>query len=184
MRFFACGEYGSLTDRPHYHAIVFGLAMYEDELLKATWKKGSSKIYEATPESMAYVAKYTLKVWHSKDPDEWLRGRQPMFSQMSLRPPIGASFAKALGRSFLTRKGSVVLAANGLEKQVRINGQRYPLDRTMVKYLVEELALNSEQAKVIFKRHDETLSDGEKEKALGFHRKALRKQKAKARKSL
>jgi hypothetical protein len=27
LRFFACGEYGSTTYRPHYHAIIFGLTL-------------------------------------------------------------------------------------------------------------------------------------------------------------
>ena len=32
IRFFACGEYGGSTHRPHYHAIVFGLHL--DDLVK------------------------------------------------------------------------------------------------------------------------------------------------------
>ena len=29
IRYFACGEYGDTTSRPHYHAIVFGLGLNE-----------------------------------------------------------------------------------------------------------------------------------------------------------
>src|SRR5699024_7911545 len=55
LRFFACGEYGSSTFRPHYHAIVFnldlddlkevkksrsGFPLYESELVNKAWDKG------------------------------------------------------------------------------------------------------------------------------------------------
>jgi hypothetical protein len=32
IRYFACGEYGETTNRPHYHAIIFGLGLTEDTL--------------------------------------------------------------------------------------------------------------------------------------------------------
>lgn len=41
IRFFACGEYGGQTKRPHYHAIVFGLHL--NDLVKyKTVKEGDS----------------------------------------------------------------------------------------------------------------------------------------------
>lgn len=32
LRFFACGEYGGKTQRPHYHAIIFGLKLPDGDL--------------------------------------------------------------------------------------------------------------------------------------------------------
>nr|CAI9749757.1 replication initiation protein [Microvirus sp.] len=58
IRYFACGEYGSHTYRPHYHAIIFGLsladltvvkktklgdALYTSEWLQRIWSTSQSK---------------------------------------------------------------------------------------------------------------------------------------------
>jgi hypothetical protein len=34
VRFFHCGEYGDLTRRPHYHALIFGYDFPDRILLK------------------------------------------------------------------------------------------------------------------------------------------------------
>lgn len=77
IRYFACGEYGDESGRPHYHAIIFGYdfskdrqiwmktktgnIIYRSELLEKTWTKGYSSIGDVTFESAAYVARYVMK---------------------------------------------------------------------------------------------------------------------------
>lgn len=75
IRFYACGEYGDETQRPHYHAIVFGLylddleyfktdngnKLYTSEFLLKQWKMGHITIGQANFESAGYVARYILK---------------------------------------------------------------------------------------------------------------------------
>lgn len=70
IRFFACGEYGEHTNRPHYHAIIFGLSNDSPEdrrLVDTTWTKGHNATYEVNSRTIAYVAGYTVK----KNDDHW-----------------------------------------------------------------------------------------------------------------
>lgn len=78
VRYFHCGEYGSLRRRPHYHAIVFGVdfpdkiffkekngnRLYISAKLEQLWPFGSSLIGSVTFESAAYVARYCVEKLH------------------------------------------------------------------------------------------------------------------------
>lgn len=110
IRFYACGEYGSKLQRPHYHAIVFGLRFPDEVLFRETpaghrlmisdrlqelWPFGFSTIGDCSFESSAYVARYVTKKRRFKTPKEmgdWYDGRIPEFSLMSRRPGIAADW--------------------------------------------------------------------------------------------
>lgn len=76
IRYFACGEYGDESDRPHYHLIIFGWypkdaefykdsvagRLYTSRTLEKIWKKGFCPFGEVTLESAAYVARYVCKI--------------------------------------------------------------------------------------------------------------------------
>lgn len=106
FRFFACGEYGSSTRRPHYHMIVFGIGV-DDSVWKGKrydsrshgwycqcdfWPFGHVYLGEVTPQSIAYVCKYTTKAVFGKGAvsayDELCLERP--FNTMSRRPGIGS----------------------------------------------------------------------------------------------
>ena len=76
ISFFACGEYGETTWRPHYHAIIFGYDFpdkqstafsenknpyYISAELSGLWKQGNHIIAEANYTTAAYVAQYIIK---------------------------------------------------------------------------------------------------------------------------
>lgn len=98
IRFFASGEYGEKNQRPHYHAILYGIDVSASGEIEATWRKGYCKTVPVTPAAIAYVAGYTSKKVGFRlargervDPEtgevyEW----EPPFVQMSRRPGIGA----------------------------------------------------------------------------------------------
>lgn len=109
IRYFACGEYGSLRYRPHYHAIVFGHDFsdkkadsvqmgniyYTSDNLNRIWSHGNCIIGSVTPQSAAYVARYTLKKAYGSDAKKWRRENliEPEFLTMSLKNGgIGAKF--------------------------------------------------------------------------------------------
>lgn len=126
VRFFMSGEYGTKTDRPHYHAIFFGLNLSDLERYKRSdagntlftsaslskeWGKGYCVIGSVTPESAAYVASYVNKKitgdraaahYASFDRNTGeVTQRVPEFAHMSLRPGIGATWlAKYKGDCF------------------------------------------------------------------------------------
>lgn len=76
LKYYMCGEYGGNTNRPHYHAIVFGLdfadkrkhnkgkrgdQIYTSAKLNELWGMGYCWIGSATRQSAGYVARYCLK---------------------------------------------------------------------------------------------------------------------------
>lgn len=114
IRFFACGEYGPLNMRPHYHLILFGLHLddlqltektelgyqyYESPRLNGAWTdeygnmKGFVNIGQVSWETCAYVARYILKKQKGKGAGFYKDFNIiPEFSQMSLKPGIGRNY--------------------------------------------------------------------------------------------
>lgn len=89
LRFYLVGEYGESSQRPHYHAALFGIGPESSSLIEESWGLGHSMLGDLTPASARYIAGYVTKKMTSKD-DPRLNGRHPEFSRMSLKPGIGA----------------------------------------------------------------------------------------------
>lgn len=66
MRYYACGEYGTLYGRPHYHAILFGLGPEDRDLLEDNWDNGNIYCGTVSLASIQYVAGYIMDKWASK----------------------------------------------------------------------------------------------------------------------
>lgn len=109
VRFFMCGEYGELTNRPHYHALLFGYwpedsyywmkgaqgyNVYRSDSLEKIWGLGNVMLGNVTRESAGYCARYCLKKVTGDRAESHYGGRTPEFAHMSLKPGIGASFFK------------------------------------------------------------------------------------------
>ncbi len=116
IRFYACGEYGEIYGRPHYHACVFGYAfpdkrpwkesngitIYRSALLEDVWPFGYSSIGDVSFQSAAYVARYLLKKINGPDAGDHyeyinpetgeIRQLKPEYTNMSRRPGIGSTF--------------------------------------------------------------------------------------------
>ena len=110
IRFYSCGEYGSKTERPHYHIIAFNLPIYDkeylftnpktqtknytSEIISKIWKKGIVGIADVTWESCAYVARYVLKKAKGKEAVEIWNDtkREQEFTRMSRNPGIGKEY--------------------------------------------------------------------------------------------
>lgn len=92
FRYFAVGEYGSKTYRPHYHVIIFG--EIPDNVLDSTWGKGHVHIGSVTSASIMYCLGYIVngKGWKMR------HHREPPFTVMSR----GRGAIKGLGSNYLT----------------------------------------------------------------------------------
>lgn len=109
IRYYAAGEYGSQTYRPHYHLLVFGLHLddlkvirknfngdqyYISDFISQCWPYGIHILGRVTWQSAAYVARYTMKkATHGFDKRYYsAAGIEPEFQTMSLRPAIGRRY--------------------------------------------------------------------------------------------
>jgi len=103
IRYFQCGEYGDLHQRPHHHVILFGLDFYDKEVAEVAengfvlycsstlanlWPFGLHRIGGVTFESTAYVARYVMKKISGPAAEDHYQGRIPEYITMSRRPGI------------------------------------------------------------------------------------------------
>lgn len=109
ISYFHCGEYGSKTDRPHYHLILFGHdfpdkktykitetgdRLFVSEILEKLWGKGFCPIGNVSFESAAYVARYCVEKL-TGDAGKLAyesTGRISPYVTMSTRPAIGRAY--------------------------------------------------------------------------------------------
>lgn len=128
FRYFYCGEYGEQTQRPHYHAIIFGLGPEYEAEFQYHWTYGFTMTKEVLPTAAAYVANYTVDKLRKEETHKE-RGVQGEFARMSRKPGIGAEAAEHLADQLFTKKGKAV---KELEDDVfstfRFEGKEYPLD--------------------------------------------------------
>lgn len=89
IKYFACGEYGTLNKRPHYHCIIFNCS--EDSLAKS-WNQGALHIGSVTGGSVSYTTGYMDKPFDVDVKNE-NDDRVPEFQRMS----------KGLGISYMTK---------------------------------------------------------------------------------
>lgn len=108
IRFFHCGEYGAVGQRPHHHAIIFGFdfadkrllsvnhgqRIYRSPTLERLWPYGYSSIGSVTFESCAYVARYIMKKQTGDKAEQYYDGRVPEYVTMSRRPGIAGDWIR------------------------------------------------------------------------------------------
>lgn len=134
IKYFACGEYGGLFGRPHYHAIVFGISpsMADRLLVNKLWKKGRTSVDYVNRKTINYVAGYVLKKYGGKINEIYYKevGLVVPFQRCSR----GLGFDYALSHAEeLSRQLSVRL----------FTGRECPLP----KYFVDKLGIDKERLK-------------------------------------
>ncbi len=119
IRYFICGEYGSGTVRPHYHAILFGHPSSLTETLQRSWNLGFISCSDFNPHRARYVAKYTMKIQSGSLADPWIE--QP-FALQSKKPPLGHDYLHHVATAALQSPSPEVPSL------IRIDGSIYNLD--------------------------------------------------------
>lgn len=137
IKYFACGEYGDKEERPHYHLIIFGLSILDDELIMSCWPfcdwtnkaiaENSMGLAEA--DSIRYVAQYIDKKYSGELENEhyWNKGRDPVFR-------IGSC---GLGKSYMLDNAEQMIS----NSYVSVNGVKQSLPR----YYMKKLNISSDE---------------------------------------
>lgn len=106
IKYYACGEYGEQHrfnrpfGRPHYHAIVYGVGVSDQDIVDAAWKKGRVHVGVAEPDSIRYVAQYVDKKIYGPAAKEHYNGCEQEFQLCS----------KGIGRQWMEKNQEELLA--------------------------------------------------------------------------
>ena len=120
VSYYGCGEYGTVTRRAHYHAVLFGAYLLDlmpdpddsrdgvwiSPTIETTWSRGRTHLGPVTYASAAYVAGYVQKKVRDKEEllyngvtGEILRP----FARMSTNPAIGRRWIEKFWRDVYPR---------------------------------------------------------------------------------
>lgn len=165
FRYFLTGEYGDENNRPHYHALLFGIDFPDKQIWKVTdhgplftadvlsglWGMGLCTFAAVVPGTAGYVARYSMKKIGGKLAESHYRrvhpetGEvfqvRPEFAIMSRRPGIGHEWVMLNRRDVFPSDFTIV------------DGQRAPVPKYYRKVLEEW-----EREDLAHKHHEEAVT--------------------------
>lgn len=139
VRYFACGEYGTLNHRPHYHAVIFGEdflggafkindQLHGNPYFDRAWPHGFSSIGSVSMASCMYVAGYVNKKLADRD----------TFNLMSRRPGIGHTWLEKYSDDIRRTE------------TVAINGQEFPIPKKYLEWKQQDFSQLIKDRKAYF----------------------------------
>lgn len=185
VRYFAVGEYGDTTFRPHYHLALFNYPSCRRgrtdphrrngccdvcERIKEIWGKGKIEVAELNIQTAQYISGYVVKKIRKLSDEEIqdLSGRSPEFARMSRRPGLGAGMVPDLASALLTNRTG---EPEHLPYAVQMSRKRYVLGRYLRNLLRKHLGISDDAWKTFV----DELTD-EKMQAMREATKALPKE--------
>lgn len=184
IRFFACGEYGSDTFRPHYHAIIFGLHLsdltvykrspqgfiyYNSDSFNDCWsmarsdpadRLGFAVVADVDWNTCAYTARYVSKKLFGKMKEFYkAHGLEEPFSLMSRKPGIAYQYYFDHPNGMLNDR---FVIKNGLEvKPPRYFSKLFEIDNPEESAIMKEqrMKIGAAYQKLELERTDLSLSD-------------------------
>lgn len=164
LRYFLVGEYGDRTERPHYHAALFGLPACSGDVhvrhtvdcrcescsvVASAWDRGGTSLGELNLSTAQYIAGYTTKKMTKAD-DVRLDGRAPEFARMSLRPGIGAWAMDAAAAVLSDSVGAAAIGRLGdVPNELQHGLKKMPLGRYLKGKLREALGVEFDYEKFL-----------------------------------
>lgn len=133
IRYYQCGEYGETYGRPHYHAIIFGLPIYDlqpdhkskkgnmnyySAEIEKIWGKGRVAVGNVTWDSCAYTARYVMKKQTGKGSEEYYKvlGIEPEYVRMSRKPGIARNYYEENKDKIYETDGIYIATSKGVQK--------------------------------------------------------------------
>lgn len=172
IRYYMCGEYGENTQRPHYHACIFGFdpddkkvfaegsdySVYTSDMLSDVWGLGFVTVGALSFQSAAYCARYVMKkVTGNLSHDHYLvtddygvaYWLEPEYNAMSRRPGIGKDWYETF-KSDLWPSDEMPVPGVGVVKKVpryyeTILKNESPEDHELVKELRKQFRQSHEE---------------------------------------
>lgn len=160
LRFFAVGEYGEESWRPHYHVVLFGLKLplhwnpgkstpVCSCVVCQSWSAGGVHIARLSRSLAQYSAGYVLKKLTVRDSVYSARAVIPEFCRMSLKPGIGAIAAHVIAEAHIDKQtGEFRLDDYGdVRAAIRFDRQLWPLGRYLRRRIREKVLGDPGQSK-------------------------------------
>lgn len=145
IRYYFCGEYGSQTHRPHYHAIIYGASLLDGEQIARAWPFGRVHVAECNRHTIQYVAGYVTKKFVKKEDD-----RVQEFARMSLRPGIGFGAVERLVALISDEKYKHLFQGNSIIPDGLRHGLTFlPFDRYIKGKLCQALEYDADCAEYL-----------------------------------
>lgn len=142
FRYYAVGEYGDRTLRPHYHLAVFLNPGVQIGDVTRRWTQGFTSTSELNVKRSRYLAEYTTKKLTSAADERLASDQEPEFRLSSRRPPLGAALVPKIVSRYRSRQGAKIIEERGdIETVIRIEGRIYPLGPWLVSKVRTELGI-------------------------------------------
>lgn len=165
LRYYAVGEYGDDTQRPHYHACLFGIAFIEGRrmlrdtptalwthpILERCWGMGNVSVGALTFETARYTAGYVTKKLRAKQ--KYVRVEESTGALIPLEQPR-AFISKRIGYEWLQKWGSQMYDHD----RVIINGTPQKPTRYYDTWLKANDPTRAEKTKEERLKHKQTLT--------------------------
>lgn len=123
IRYYACGEYGEETQRPHYHAIIYGVDWDDRKIIMDAWPYAEWSVKTirdksfgaAEKDSIRYVAQYIDKKLSGDEAraEYHDKSREPVFKIQSLG--IGKNYCDKIAQQLLKKE---YITHNGIKKNI------------------------------------------------------------------
>lgn len=115
IRYYSVGEYGTRTNRPHYHAIIYNGGIHINNSIQKSWTDGKNvtlgHIYcgDVNGASIHYITKYHVSYTPKGEWEELGLDIEPEFATMSRNPGIGHQYVSRAGTWNRSNKNQYVV---------------------------------------------------------------------------
>lgn len=158
LKYFMCGEYGDTYERPHYHAMMFGLdpnTYKARQQIARTWQQGFIVVEKPRGGAAKYCAKYVMKQTRWDREDRVNLGQKPAYCAVS----------QHLGISFIENPDNIEYIVNNLAYRWRYADSEVSIPRYYWKKMLELGKITENQ---FIQIRAKKLQDGEEQRQEKF----------------